>query len=164
VKTRSVAITLPALALAFALTLAACGPAAGPTHESGTLPPPPTPADETDTPAPAHSTRDDSPLAQPGLSPISPLPVRPGQTVATDAAAYLAAELGISPDEVTILSAEEVDWPDASLGCPEPGMMYAQVITPGYRFTLRAGEETYEVHTDYTGENMVVCSPGSGEP
>ena len=29
--------------------------------------------------------------------------------------------------------AEAVEWPDGSLGCPELGVMYIQVITPGYQ-------------------------------
>jgi hypothetical protein len=50
--------------------------------------------------------------------------------------------------EITILSVEAVDWPDASLGCPQPDKGYAQVITPGYRLVLGVKGETYEVHTD----------------
>jgi hypothetical protein len=42
---------------------------------------------------------------------------------------------------------EEVTWPDSSLGCPEPGMMYSQVLTPGYRFKLQSGDKLYEYHT-----------------
>jgi hypothetical protein len=77
--------------------------------------------------------------------------------VASEAAAYLAAELNISPDEVTILSFEPVYWPDASLGCPQPGMMYAQVISPGYRIVLEAGGERYDLHTDQTGQQIIIC-------
>jgi hypothetical protein len=74
---------------------------------------------------------------------------------------FLAGELGISPDEITIQSFEPVDWPDTSLGCPEPGMMYAQVITPGYAFVLEAAGEQYEVHTDQTGESVALCGPSA---
>jgi hypothetical protein len=41
---------------------------------------------------------------------------------------------------------EEVTWPDASLGCPEPGMLYAQVLTPGYRFKLQSSGKLYDYH------------------
>src|SRR5438132_10035603 len=47
------------------------------------------------------------------------------------ARAAAASELGVGADAVVVQRVEPVDWPDASLGCPRPGMMYAQVITPG---------------------------------
>jgi hypothetical protein len=58
----------------------------------------------------------------------------------------LARKLGIDPDSVTVQSVEDTEFPDASLGVPEPGQMYAQVLTPGYRITLAAGGQTYEYH------------------
>ncbi len=75
---------------------------------------------------------------------------------------YLAKEdlskrLGIPVDSVSVESVDQVDWPDASLGCPEPGKVYAQVITPGYRILLKANGKTYEYHS---GANHVVhCGP-----
>jgi hypothetical protein len=57
--------------------------------------------------------------------------------------------------EVTLVSAEYVKWPDASLGNPEPGMAYAQVITPGYKIILIAGGAQYEYHTD-TADNFTL--------
>ncbi len=59
-----------------------------------------------------------------------------------------AAVLGVDQAAVDLADVEEVEWPDASLGCPESGMMYAQVITPGYRVIVRAAGETLEYHTD----------------
>jgi hypothetical protein len=47
--------------------------------------------------------------------------------------------------------AEPVDWSDASLGCPEPGRVYAQVIVEGYRIVASVGERTVEVHADEAG-------------
>jgi hypothetical protein len=75
---------------------------------------------------------------------------------------YLAAELDVTSEEVAMLSSEPVEWPDTSLGCPQPGEMYAQVITPGYRFLLQAKGQEYEVHTDQTGQSVVICQPASG--
>jgi len=42
---------------------------------------------------------------------------------------------------------EKLDWGDASLGNPEPGIMYAQMITPGFKMLLAAGGSTYTYHT-----------------
>ena len=59
----------------------------------------------------------------------------------------LAKRLQIDVSEVTLVSATEMQWRDSSLGCPEPGMMYMTVITPGYRLVLRANEQLFEYHT-----------------
>lgn len=69
-----------------------------------------------------------------------------------------AADLGVEAEALTLVSAEPVDWPDTSLGCPQPDMMYAQVIIPGWRLVFQdAAGQTYEIHTDQTGEKYVRC-------
>lgn len=98
----------------------------------------------------------ESPLPQPGASPLMPRPPSMEGPV-QKAIEFLAAQLGIPPEMVRVISSEAVDWPDTSLGCPEPGIMYAQVITPGYRLILEAEGAWYEVHTDRTGERAVIC-------
>lgn len=155
-----------AIALLLALALAACGPRSQPTPEETTETELPTsPLAEPATDEPPRPTPGDSPQPTPPQSPLSPppTPLARSAPAASAAVAYLAAELGVSADEMTILSSEPVDWPDASLGCPEPGMMYAQVITPGYRFLLQAEGEEYEVHTDRAGQSVVLCQPGEGD-
>lgn len=74
------------------------------------------------------------------------------------AVAALAKQLSISPAAITVRSVESVDWPDASLGCPQPGMMYAQVITPGYRVILEAKGKRYEYHAGTS--NVILCNKG----
>ena len=59
----------------------------------------------------------------------------------------LATRLSVPAETLTLISDEAVQWSDASLGCPQEGMAYAQVITPGRRMTFRHNEDTYEVHT-----------------
>ncbi len=71
----------------------------------------------------------------------------------------LAEDRDISPEEIAVASWEPVDWPDTSLGCPEPGMMYAQVIVPGYLVVLEVHGDLYRAHTDRTGERVVFCLP-----
>jgi len=68
----------------------------------------------------------------------------------------LAQQTGLPEDQITPVSIEAAEWPDASLGCPEEGMMYAQVITPGFRIVLEAQGQQYEYHTDQNG-NVVLC-------
>jgi hypothetical protein len=71
----------------------------------------------------------------------------------------LAQRLSLASDDIRLVSVEAVEWSDTSLGCPQPGMMYAQVITPGYRVVLEAGGQKYEYHTD-TGRFVVLCEKG----
>jgi hypothetical protein len=58
----------------------------------------------------------------------------------------LSTTLGLPTDQVTPLSAEAYTFPDTSLGVPQEGMMYAQVLTPGYIITLEADGQTYTYH------------------
>jgi hypothetical protein len=69
----------------------------------------------------------------------------------------LAAWLGIPEESVQVILVESVDWPDASLGCPQPGQAYAQVVTPGFRFTFQVGGRAYLVHSDLS-HLAIVCS------
>lgn len=78
----------------------------------------------------------------------------------------LADRLQIDVSQVVLISSQAVQWRDSSLGCPEPGMMYMTVITPGYRLVLRANGELFEYHT---GRNdlFVFCpdiTPGAPSP
>lgn len=73
---------------------------------------------------------------------------------ALSAQQVLAAQLGVSPEDIRILSFEPVEWPDACLGIQTPGMMCAQVITPGFRVLLEAEGKLYEFHTDLSGSDV----------
>ena len=68
----------------------------------------------------------------------------------------LAARLKITPENVQVVSVETMDWPDTSLGCPQPGMFYAQVITLGYRIVLSAEGNQVQYHADKKGR-VVTC-------
>ncbi len=111
---------------------------------------------ETSTPA-VQPNPTVSPLPVPGISPLSPL--SPAQAAAANAAVdYLAGELGVRPGTIEVLAVQAVEWPDTSLGCPQPGMAYATVIVPGYQVLLRAGGSTYDLHSDASGSQMVICN------
>ncbi len=49
-----------------------------------------------------------------------------------------ATRLGVDPSEVTIVDAHAETWPDGSLGCPQPGMMYTQALVEGYQVIVEA--------------------------
>jgi hypothetical protein len=70
--------------------------------------------------------------------------------------AAIAADLGVAPESVQVIAMEARDWPDSSLGCPQPDMLYAQVITPGYLVLIDVTGERIEYHTDERG-TVVRC-------
>ena len=89
--------------------------------------------------------------------PLGGAPIPGGAEPAVERAREdLADRKGIDEEQITVVSVEAANWPDTSLGCPEPGMMYAQVITPGYRILLSYGGKTYEYHSD-RGDRVVHC-------
>ena len=67
----------------------------------------------------------------------------------------LAARLHVAEDAVQVTSLQPRKWPDASLGCPKPDTMYAQVETPGFLIELEAGGKSYRYHSDYN--RVVLC-------
>lgn len=117
---------------------------------------------------PQHSV---SPLPRPkhNVSPL-PTPEPPNRETAVEipaqavdavarARADMSEQLGISQEQIVVVSIEDVQWRDASLGCPQPGMMYAQVITPGYRMILKSGEKQFKYHSAKGQDNAVQCEP-----
>jgi hypothetical protein len=86
---------------------------------------------------------DDSGQSPPATIPRDNIPA-PVQT-AIEAA---AADAGVPTGEVGLISFEEVEWNDTALGCPEPGGMYAQVITSGFDVRLLIDGNEREYHTD----------------
>ena len=57
----------------------------------------------------------------------------------------VAEFLSIKSERVTVVSSEAQNFPDSSLGCPQPGMSYLQVITPGYRVVVEADGRRFDV-------------------
>lgn len=60
------------------------------------------------------------------------------QAVLSDA----AERTGLSTSDFAAIRAQAYEWPDGSLGCPEPGQVYPQVITPGYHVELEIADGT----------------------
>lgn len=60
----------------------------------------------------------------------------------------LATKFNVPRSDIDVVSISAKDWPDSSLGCPEEGKVYAQVITPGYLVVLEHNGQWYTYHTD----------------
>ncbi len=65
----------------------------------------------------------------------------------------LAGKLKIDKTLITVVNSDEHKWNDASLGCPQKGKLYAQVIIPGFTIDLSYNNTTYSYHA---GSNRVV--------
>lgn len=127
---RSLPLTAGLLA---ALVLGACAAEAALSSPAGRSPDPlPPPPDETAQPA--------TPMADISEAGLAALVAR------------AADEAGVAIDEVRVVSAEEVTWPDGSLGCPEPGMAYTQALVPGFRVVLEIGGDELHFHAAQGGE------------
>ena len=71
------------------------------------------------------------------------------------ARADLITRAGVSAEDISVRSVQEVQWRDGSLGCPLPGMNYIMMITPGYLIMLEAKGQAYEYHASLS--NVVYC-------
>lgn len=125
---------------ALILALAGCGsettgaPGAAPSQPAGTVAPVVTP----------------TPLGMAGTAVAESPAVRA-------AIADLVKRRNADPATITVTAVEPVDWPDASLGCPEPGRTYAQVITPGWRIRLTLDGRLSSYHANRDGSRVVPC-------
>ena len=58
----------------------------------------------------------------------------------------LSNRLKVGVDQIIVVEAELVIWPDASLGCPQPDMVYIQVPEDGTLIRLAVADQVYEYH------------------
>ena len=80
------------------------------------------------------------------------------QELVRQAKADLARRLSTSVDQIELTEAKQVDWTDSSMGCPEPGGQYLQVLQVGEFIRLHADGRVYEYHS---GKNRppFLCEP-----
>jgi hypothetical protein len=115
-----------------------------------------------------------APAADPAAAPADRAPVTappaPALQALIDAALDDAARrTKLEASKLKVISVEAVTWPDGSLGCPQPGMLYTQALVPGYRIRIGAGGEVLDYHAGTRG-SLVLCpsgrsvAPASGGP
>ena len=73
----------------------------------------------------------------------------------TTATIDLTARLNVKENMIAIESADPIEWSDTSLGCPKPGMVYAQVITPGYKVVLSYQGTEYNYHSGSSAQSFL---------
>ncbi|MFQ5636005.1 MAG: hypothetical protein ACE5G3_11845 [Gammaproteobacteria bacterium] len=83
---------------------------------------------------------------------------------AADVAARVVANfLSVPVSEITLVSTEARNFGDPGLGCPVPGMSYAQVVTPGYRVVVEAEGRRFDVRV--SGDSGRICrKPANKKP
>jgi len=128
------------LAAVVATTLAACSTTGGGASGSASL-----------RPGPSFSPR-----PTPGAS-GSPVTGEVPDAVMTAVTTDLAARLGTDVSGATVVKAEAVTWPDGSLGCPEKGVMYIQMVTPGYQVVLSFEGKTYDYRVAGEAASVRLC-------
>ncbi len=90
--------------------------------------------------------------------PTASVPARVRRAVVADA----ARRFQVAESAVVLTRAEQVTWPDGSLGCPEPGRKYTQALVPGYRLVAKSAQGEFVYHADSRG-NVVTCGPAPGQ-
>ena len=120
-----------------------------------------TEADQTSGLAPVNNTGDMSPTDSEIPVPDSGDAIESGlenlvQQAKDDLAQRLSVDLGL----IELLEAKSVVWPDASLGCPQPGMAYKQVLEDGALIILRVEGILYEYHTGGS-RGLFLCEKGA---
>jgi hypothetical protein len=104
-----------------------------------------------------------TPVSSPpdGSTPVSSEQIDPGLQPFIDIAIDdLAKRLSIDAKNVGVTSATLVEWPDGSLGCPQPDQQYTQVSTDGSLIVLTAANGTYRYHAGGS-RTPFLCEPTS---
>lgn len=104
-------------------------------------------------------TFEGTPLAAP--EPEAPSGEEPERdALVARAIADLQRRLHVKAEAIEVVSVEPTEFSDASLGVPEPGQSYAQVIVPGVIVRLEVKGEMYAYHG--AGERVVLV-PEAGD-
>jgi hypothetical protein len=139
----------PLIPLILAVTLAACSSAGAPSAapSTATAAPPASSAPVVASATPSAVP----PSAQPSTAGIPPELLDRVRNLA-------AADTGLDPTAIVIVSAEKVVWKDGSLDCPKIGVMYTQGLEDGYHIVVKAGPRTLDYRWGRVGDPRL-CPP-----
>lgn len=76
----------------------------------------------------------------------------------------LATRLDVDASDITTHAAVLVTWPDASLGCPQPGMSYAQAQMDGSVIELEHDGRFFRYHTGGSQSPFLCDTPITKTP
>jgi ABC-type glycerol-3-phosphate transport system substrate-binding protein len=144
-----------------ALVAASCGGADETTESTSATGSPVTESTTASSTPPDREDRDFSSLPErvpaddDGVSVTGEVP----QELLTPVVADAASRAGVEASAVAVITAQEMMWPDGSLGCAEPGGIYTQAIVPGYWVIVEAGGIAYDYRLDDAGSFTLCTSP-----
>jgi len=106
-----------------------------------------------DTPLPDSTTIGES-------TPMPPVQRTPAsidmQSLIKKATADLSKKISVPEDQIKVAKASGVTWGDGSLGCPQKGMAYIEMLISGYLVVLEVDNIQYEYHSGMDG-NLAYC-------
>lgn len=70
----------------------------------------------------------------------------------------------VTLNDLTNWTFAQSSYPDTSLGCPQPGITYAQVITPGVQFMLTYAGNIYDYRVSGDRTAIILCSVTPAPP
>lgn len=76
----------------------------------------------------------------------------------------LAERSGVEADDIGVIKARAVTWPNGALGCPEEGMMYTQALVEGFYLVLSDGEGEHAYHAGRDGKPFFCPAERSQPP
>ena len=82
--------------------------------------------------------------------------------ILADIVADAAQRAGVDAGGVSVVNATPRTWSDGSLGCPQPGMYYTQVLVDGYQVVVSAGGREYDYRAG--GGRFRLCERGASTP
>jgi hypothetical protein len=86
-------------------------------------------------------------------------------TALADLSARAGRTLTLTLNDLSGWRWSQANYPDTSLGCPQPGQTYAQVVTPGYQFIFEYNGATFDYRASADGTILFLCSgPESAPP
>jgi hypothetical protein len=144
--------------IAACLLGAGCG-----SDDNSSVPADVTTTDPAVTPSTAATTSGAEPSVTAGdTSTTTMLTVDPELPIIAPAREDLARRLRVEDVSISVLLAERLTWPDASLGCPEPGVAYAQSAVEGSRVLLQHAQRVYAYHAG-TDDRPFLCASGEDD-
>jgi len=80
------------------------------------------------------------------------------------AKSFLAHKLNINKETIQLVDIQPVPWPDTCLGVQTPGTMCAFHVVDGFRITLSADGQSYEIHSNLDGSQTVLVPDTASTP
>jgi len=96
------------------------------------------------------------------LAPVTPVPgdgTSVPQGILDAVLADAAARTGVAVADIAVVGAAAVTWPNGALGCPQPGMMYTDMIVPGYHVVVEAGGKQLDYRFGIKGAPLPCENP-----